>query len=324
MNITVVLCTYNRCESLKEVLDDLLSQNTEGLFDYEIIVVDNNSNDATRATVASFIDKFKERIKYLFEPAQGKSYALNTGIKSAQGGIIVTNDDDCSIKDDYLKNIYQNFKNSPEDVVLIGGKIAPKWMSGNYSGWLEEIFTQSPKKNDGSINWVKVNFEGPLGILDYGNEPILIDWKNPKHDTRRFYGANMAFRKNVFEKTGDFKEGKTVTEDTEICDRIFRSGFKGLYVPDIQIEHKIYRKRYSLWFYYQYFFKRGIIMDPRETYQEKFYHPLGIQSYLIKDTFHFILMSFNYKFDLFERAFYRCRAFFNLGQMIRIAKRNIV
>lgn len=181
-----------------------------------------------------------------------------------------------------------------------------------------------PEKSDGSINWIKVNFEGPLGILDYGDEPILIAWKDPDHDTRRFYGANMSFRKSVFAQIGYFNITKFATEDTEICDRIFRAGFKGLYTPDVQLEHKITKKQYSLGFYYSYFFKRGIQMEPRELFPRKFYHPLGIQSYFIVDACRFMLMSFDPKFDLFERAFYRCRAVFNLGQMIHIAKKNIL
>lgn len=145
-DITVVVCTYNRHISLKEVLEDLLGQNTNGSFEYELIVVDNNSNDATKVTVASLIEKNPTRIKYVFEPRQGKSFAINTGIKLANGEIIVTTDDDCRINSDYLNKIYKNFQNYPKDVVLMGGKISAKWLNGKYTGWLDPIFAQNPRK----------------------------------------------------------------------------------------------------------------------------------------------------------------------------------
>ena len=45
--VSIIIAAYNRCNQLSRVLDGLLEQTTDGTFVYEVIVVDNNSKDAT-------------------------------------------------------------------------------------------------------------------------------------------------------------------------------------------------------------------------------------------------------------------------------------
>src|SRR3990167_2999593 len=94
MYLSVIIATYNRCENLKEALRTLYQQENDGTFDYEIIVIDNNSKDQTREVVESFIAKEGLKVRYIFEPIQGKVYALNTGITHAKGEIVAFTDDD--------------------------------------------------------------------------------------------------------------------------------------------------------------------------------------------------------------------------------------
>ena len=57
-------------------------------------MVDNNSDDQTREVVGSFLRRCPHRIRYLFEPQQGKSHALNAGVREATGDIVAFMDDD--------------------------------------------------------------------------------------------------------------------------------------------------------------------------------------------------------------------------------------
>ncbi len=82
MDITVVLCTYNRSKYLATALNSAAALVLPESVEWEILVVDNNSNDSTREVVADFCDRFPSRFRYLFEPQQGKSIALNAGIRS--------------------------------------------------------------------------------------------------------------------------------------------------------------------------------------------------------------------------------------------------
>ena len=65
MKLSIIVCTFNRVESLRNTMDSLLRlESTEG-FDYEIIIVDNNSWDQTKATVEKYAQKSQGRLKYI-------------------------------------------------------------------------------------------------------------------------------------------------------------------------------------------------------------------------------------------------------------------
>ena len=77
--ISVVLCTYNRSHLVAEALNALLAQ-VPGTPPYEVVVVDNNSSDATRDVVEAFVASGV--VRYEFEPCQGLSVARNHGVPS--------------------------------------------------------------------------------------------------------------------------------------------------------------------------------------------------------------------------------------------------
>ena len=81
MEITVILCTYNRCQSLPGALDSLAASRLPADIVWEVLVVDNNSSDQTQAIVQDFSRRYPGRFRYIFEPNPGKSFALNTGIQ---------------------------------------------------------------------------------------------------------------------------------------------------------------------------------------------------------------------------------------------------
>ena len=73
--ISIIIATYNRSQSLAQTLEDLLNQKLDDTFDYELIVVDNNSKDRTKETVTSFEPKFSGKLRYIFETQPGKPYS---------------------------------------------------------------------------------------------------------------------------------------------------------------------------------------------------------------------------------------------------------
>lgn len=108
--ISVIICTYNRHESLKDTLNSLITQERDGSFDYEVIVVDNNSNDETKRIVNAYELQANDKLKYLFEPKQGKSYALNRGILESRGEAIAFTDDDAVADRNWVREIWLTFK----------------------------------------------------------------------------------------------------------------------------------------------------------------------------------------------------------------------
>src|SRR5690242_5620823 len=102
MNISVILCTFNRYSHLDIALNSIAASDVPENVEWEILVVDNNSTDRTREVVYNLMNRFPERIRYFFEPHPGKSYALNTGIRQAAGEILVFTDDDVIVEPAWL------------------------------------------------------------------------------------------------------------------------------------------------------------------------------------------------------------------------------
>ena len=88
MKYSVVIATYNRAADLRETLASLAGLRPDG--PWEVIVVDNNSPDDTRAVVEAAQLSFPVSLIYCFEREQGRSPALNAGIRAASGSIVVT------------------------------------------------------------------------------------------------------------------------------------------------------------------------------------------------------------------------------------------
>src|SRR5262245_66572399 len=86
VDITLLVCTYNRSADLREMLDTVLAQVTGGRFTFEVLIVDNNSTDDTRNLVERYIARGQGNVRYVFEGVQGKSHALNRGLQAAQVG----------------------------------------------------------------------------------------------------------------------------------------------------------------------------------------------------------------------------------------------
>ena len=105
MKISVILCTYNRCQSLTRALESVAASQMPNSLDWEILVVDNNSKDRTREVMSEFCLRHPGRVRYLFEAQQGLSNARNAGIREAHGEIIAFTDDDITVEPTWLQNL---------------------------------------------------------------------------------------------------------------------------------------------------------------------------------------------------------------------------
>jgi glycosyltransferase involved in cell wall biosynthesis len=114
VDLSLLVCTYNRCEDLRELLETALAQETEERFSYEVLVVDNNSTDNTRSVVEEFISAGHKNLRYLFEERQGKSHALNTGLQAVQGWSYVIADDDFILPKNWARGIYDGLTQNPD------------------------------------------------------------------------------------------------------------------------------------------------------------------------------------------------------------------
>ena len=123
MKFSVVIATYNRADELVRTLDSLRELQVKD--PWEVIIVDNNSKDNTKEVVLKAAEDFPVPLRYLHETQQGRSAALNAGIKAAQGEIIATTDDDVRIEPDWLANAERDLERL--DCQYLGGKALPLW-----------------------------------------------------------------------------------------------------------------------------------------------------------------------------------------------------
>ncbi len=216
-DVSVVICTYNRCNLLIQALESLQHQETADV-SYEILVIDNNSTDETRAITQSFIEAGPGRFRYIFEPKQGLSYARNAGIAAARAKIIAFTDDDVRVAGNWVSRIKAGFTAEPS-VDFLGGKVLPHW-DETPPAWLTRA------------HWT------PLALLDYGDQPFHVDASRPIS----LIGANCAFRKTAFDRVGLFradfqrvKNGVGSLEDHELLLRLWQAGRRGIYLPDVTV-----------------------------------------------------------------------------------------
>ena len=212
--VSVVLSTFNRADFLSPAIDRLLDQNSSP--HYELIVVDNNSTDGTRALIEGRQAQGDMRLRYVFEPQQGLSHARNAGIKAARAEIVAFTDDDVRVADDWVKVIHDTFEAHP-DVDCLGGRTLPIWPSAP-PRWLTPL------------HWV-----GPLALQDYGDQPFVVDSRKPLC----LAGANLAFRHRVFGQIGPFSPEYRRSQDTEFMLRFWRAGGRALYTPAMRVHASV-------------------------------------------------------------------------------------
>lgn len=222
--ISVIICTYNRCHSLKTTLDSLLLQECDGSFNYEIIIADNNSKDETRNVFLFYEPLFKGNLKYVFVSEQGQTYARNRGINEAEGEIVAFIDDDVLPVSNWLASIYNGFRAFNCD--MLGGRIFPLWKEA-YPKWLTKKF------------W------GMLALLDYGEKAFDVTSKD-----FQLFGANFSFKRKLFDEVGFFntslgRSGSSLmgADDSEMFFRLLRRNKEILYYPDAAVFHNIESRR---------------------------------------------------------------------------------
>ena len=170
--ISVVICTYNRADLLTTALQTVCEQTLDSN-EYEVIVVDNNSTDETRAISESFIERYSN-VRYFVESQQGLSHARNLGWQKAVGQYVAYTDDDCKVPKQWLEVA----KRIIEDV-------SPSAFGGPYFA-----FYITPKPH-----WYKDR---------YGSYTPF-DQATTVEQTVKLYGPNLFCRRDLLKRVGSFQ-----------------------------------------------------------------------------------------------------------------------
>lgn len=231
--LAIVVPTYNRAPSLGRTLASLVGADGDAIARSlsanedvpAVVVVDNNSSDATPETVASF----GPAVRYIQERRQGLSFARNTGIEAARAldsEFVAFIDDDVEAAPDWAASLLRGFEAHPH-ADCVGGRVLPS----------------NPEELP---SWLTTEHWAPLALQDHGDEPLIFDADEP----RGLIGANFAFRSDVFEQIGGFspevqrvKDGIGSTEDHEMLQRLYDAGGSAAYVPDVLVTTRVPARR---------------------------------------------------------------------------------
>ena len=220
MDLSVVICAYNRDYFLEKLVNSLMDQTYDKDL-YEIIIIDNNSTDNTADIANKLINNNPVSIiRYYLETNQGLSFARNRGIRESVGRFIAFIDDDAYTTKHYIHNICYAF-NLNDNFSAAGGKVIPVFESGKEPDWLSKYI------------------EGVLAKVDMGNSITKFSKKFP-------VGCNMIFRRELLEEIGGFNDAITFRSDEKYVFRRVKKLKKTImYFPDIIVYHNIESKRTS-------------------------------------------------------------------------------
>lgn len=225
--VTVAVCTRDRPEDMKRCLEAISQLDYPHL---DIVVVDNASKTAA---TRELIETHYPNVRYVLEPRPGLDWARNRAILEAKGEIIAYTDDDVAVDPQWAKAIAQAFLENPETMAVTGlvvpyeleteAQVLFEKYGGFGRGFEQKQYQLAP---DQAFPWQW------LGGGQFGT------------------GANMAYRRSVFEEIGYFDPALdvgTLTNgggDLEMFIRVLQAKYALVYEPSALIYHR-HRREYA-------------------------------------------------------------------------------
>ncbi len=221
---SIIVATYNRIQEMKELISSLRAM-TFSPADFELVVVDDGSEDGTGDYIQSLDTEFD--IQYHYQQNQGPGAARNRAMSEAKGEYFIFLDSDVIVPDSYLSAVDKSVKE--ERWEAFGG---PDDSHPSFPPLLQ------------AINYSMTSFIGTGGT------------RGSTESVTRFYprSFNMGIHRQVFESMGgmnDLRHG----QDMDYSARIYRAGYKVGLIPDAVVYHK---RRTSLKKFYKQIFNWGV------------------------------------------------------------------
>jgi glycosyltransferase involved in cell wall biosynthesis len=235
MDVSVLVATYRRSALLARTLESFSALHTPGL-DWELLVVDNADDAATRSVAAA---AGRLPLRLLGEPRRGKNHALNRALPEARGALVVFTDDDVIAEPGWLLELWRGSRRWPERHVF-GGRIRPKWPRGAVPPPAHPFLDHA---------YGVADFDVPEGTYSAG----------------RVYGANMAIRASIFRQGWTFDPGVgpdgTDTyipgSESSLTVALERAGISATFLPRALVHHVLRPEQLTLGWLYRRAFRKG-------------------------------------------------------------------
>lgn len=238
MRVSLVICTWNRCELLRQTLASLRELEVHTGQEWELLVVNNACSDATDEVIADYRERLP--LRRLFEPELGLSRARNAAVRAATGDIVLFTDDDVRVDPAWMRAYLEAADRWPA-AGFFGGRIEPRYAP------------EVPR-------WVKrhqLALAGMLSLRDLGSvsRRLAVD-EFP-------FGPNMAVRRGALARASfDERVGRRGNEqlrgsERSLFLRLQQQGVAGVWVPQAKVGHAIPRCRANLRYLWRYFHGGG-------------------------------------------------------------------
>jgi len=239
MELSVVICTFNRQRILKDTLESFAAMDLPGDMPTELLIVDNNSTDATPSVARTFLAQHPTLVRLIEERRPGLSHARNAGLGAARGAIIAFSDDDVYFDPHWAVRLVDVFRQDPS-ASCVGGKCIPVFEGGR-------------------PDWISDTMMTPYGSTNSGEDIKVLQY--PDHP----FGLNMAFRRSVFDVVGTFntalgrqKHSLRSNEDSDLFQRAAEAGLKTVYTPHAIVRHRIPKERANRTWMLRRYYWQGI------------------------------------------------------------------
>ncbi len=225
MDLSIVILNYKTRGLLKECLKGI--KMVQPKLDYEIIVVDNGSNDGTPQMMAEFFPDIR-----FIEAGVNLGYAKgnNLGIRQAKGQYVMIMNPDIVVFPGVLERLATVMDSRP-DV----GVVAPKLLNPDKS--LQFSCYRFPDF------WIPIYRRTPLGKLNFAkkklDEYFLKDWDhNSPREVDWLLGGCLLIRKKALEEVGFLDERYfAYFDDVDLCRSMWQKGWKVIYFPEVSVVH---------------------------------------------------------------------------------------
>lgn len=217
MELTVLLSTHDRAESLDRVLEGLSRQCLPPALSWEVIVVQNACTDGTAAVLESWASRLP--LVSLSETMPGKGRALNQALARARGELLVFTDDDIIPAGDWLAAILGAAARWPQHDIF-AGTIVPRFPAGT-----PPLLTEPPYCGVVFAQFDPDPVEGPSARTPFG----------PNMAIRRTRVGGHQFRHDI----GPNGQAYPIGGETEFLRRLVAEGAGIVHVPGARVDHVI-------------------------------------------------------------------------------------
>ena len=213
--VSVVMTLYREGIFLEEAIDSVLRQTFS---DFEIVLVDNNADEATLQVARRYEGKYPDRIRIVKESTQGTSSARNRGIGEATGQYVALLDGDDLMRPDRLEKQLEAAKAHPEATLI----------SSSYEAFVlengEKVFFS--KQRDIHLDWIDLLFKSQ-------KDPALRDFYVPLPSTL-FFDRERVLKSGGFDP---FFDTRAAGEDIDFAIRLWVIG-KFFHVEDKLVDYR--------------------------------------------------------------------------------------